>query len=73
MDKQLKLKELEEELTEMRRSNHSLWNNYGSELCAGEMFREEDKLQNQIDNLKKEINQELASKNIENPSRIVDD
>ena len=47
-----KLKNLEKELKELKRYNHDTWNTYGSELCAGDMIREEEKLEKKINNLK---------------------
>lgn len=62
MDKELTLKKLEANLAEMKRSNRSLWNSYGSELCAGAMIREEEELEKKIEKLEKEIIQETKLK-----------
>jgi LPS O-antigen subunit length determinant protein (WzzB/FepE family) len=81
------LKKLETELENMRESHHSSWEMYGSELCAGDMYRQEDELEKKIEKLKneekKKENEELETKsmildnlnssNFEDPSQIVDD
>jgi hypothetical protein len=46
------LEQLEKELKEMKESNRSMWNTYGSELCAGDMIRQEDELEMKILKLK---------------------
>ena len=46
------LEKLEQELTDLKESNKSLWDRYGSELCAGEMIAEETALQKKIEKLK---------------------
>jgi len=48
------LEELEKELEELRKSNHNSWMTYGSELCAGDMIGQEEKLEEQINKLKEE-------------------
>lgn len=46
------IKELEQELINLKELHKSIWNNYGSELCAGEMFNNERKLEKEIEELK---------------------
>ena len=53
-DKIKELDKLEDELKEMKRYHHDAWMSYGSELCAGDMIRQEDEL-------KKAISREDAS------------
>lgn len=50
--KEKTIEELEQELKEMKDSHRSLWDTYGSELCAGDMIRQEEKLENDIARLK---------------------
>ena len=52
MNTQIKI--LEKSLEKMRESNRSSWDTYGSELCAGEMIREERELEEKISKLKLE-------------------
>lgn len=52
---ELQIKEKEQALTSMRSYHMSLWNDYGSELCAGDMVKQERKLQEEIDELKKQL------------------
>ena len=49
-----KIKKLEKELEELKASNRSMWDTYGSELCAGAMINEEEKLEREIEKLKRE-------------------
>ena len=46
------LEELEKELAELKESHSSMWDTYGSELCAGDMIRQEEKLEKEIEKLK---------------------
>jgi hypothetical protein len=46
------IKQLEKELKEMKESHKSLWDTYGSELCAGDMIRQEKELEKEILKLK---------------------
>lgn len=46
------LEMLEKELEELRASNKSAWESYGSELCAGDMIAQERRLENLIKDLK---------------------
>jgi hypothetical protein len=46
------IEELEKELKEMKESHRSMWDTYGSELCAGDMIRQEEKLEKKIMKLK---------------------
>ena len=43
--------DLRKKLEEVKQDNKSAWNSYGSELCAGSMFDEEDEIKYQIDKL----------------------
>lgn len=49
--------EASNELVEMKKSNADAWNMYGSELCAGDMLEKERKIENKINQLKKEKNE----------------
>ena len=53
MSKRLEI--LEQSLAEVKRKNKSMWDTYGSELCAGEMIGEERALQEKINKLKEEL------------------
>jgi len=46
-----KLEQLKQELRELKESNKSIWEMYGSELCAGDMISKEQKLEEQIKKL----------------------
>lgn len=46
------IEQLEQELKEMKDSHRSLWDTYGSELCAGDMIRQEEELEKKILKLK---------------------
>lgn len=46
--------QIKNELAKLRAENASMWATYGSELCAGEMIREEKKLEEKLIQLKKE-------------------
>lgn len=46
------LQKLEKELEDLKESNLSSWNTYGSELCAGDMIRQERELEEKINELK---------------------
>jgi predicted secreted Zn-dependent protease len=47
----LEIDRLRKELSETRNSNENAWNAYGSELCAGEMKRNEEEIALQIGRL----------------------
>ena len=47
--------ELEQELGELKEYNRTLWNEYGSELCAGQMIKEVEALEERISKLKERI------------------
>ncbi len=49
-----KLKALEKELEELKRNNRTAWDMYGSELCAGDMLRKEEILEEKINKMKKD-------------------
>jgi len=59
MDK--RLEKLEQSLDDLRKSNRSAWNTYGSELCAGGMIAEEKVLEDEIANLKKELSKQITN------------
>ena len=63
MDKKQKLKKLEDELIKLRNLNKSSWDSYGSELCSGEMEKNENKLEEKIKQLKNEIVKEFFISN----------
>jgi ribosomal protein L29 len=46
------IKELEKELEELKESHRSMCDIYGSELCTGDMIRQEEKLKKKILKLK---------------------
>jgi hypothetical protein len=46
--KEKTIEELEQELEQMKSFHRSAWETYGSELCAGDMLRQEDELQKKI-------------------------
>jgi hypothetical protein len=52
MAKEKTIEELEKELTELKRYHRSISESYGSELCAGDMIRQEEELENKILRLK---------------------
>lgn len=62
------IEELEKELKELKESHRSMWDTYGSELCAGDMIQQEEKLEKEI--LKLKTKEEKIT--IEDPSQIVD-
>jgi len=66
MDKIEKIKKLEKELEDLKSFHQSAWDTYGSELCAGDMIRQEEKLEKKIEKLKKE-------NFFEDPKYIIDD
>jgi len=49
------INKLADKLAEIKRSNRSCWDSYGSELCAGEMIREEENIEKKIEKLRNEI------------------
>lgn len=63
--KEKTVEELEKELERMRESHRSLWDTYGSELCAGDMIRQEKNLESEIEKLKNRVK--------EDPKQIIDD
>lgn len=44
--------ELEKELLELKGYHMDIWNIYGSELCAGDMIKQEENLEREIAKLK---------------------
>lgn len=47
-----KILELEQQLSELKEMHAAQWYNYGSELCSGDMIKKEEKLENEINDLK---------------------
>ena len=66
------LKDLEKELENMKSYHGDIWNTYGSELCAGDMIRKEEKLEKEIAKLKNEDEEDDVPFYSEDPSQIVD-
>jgi hypothetical protein len=62
------IEKLEQELAGLRKYHRDAWDMYGSELCAGDMTRKEERLEKQIVDLKKKQNLY-----IEDPKYIIDD
>lgn len=62
-----KIKALEEELEKMKEYHKSLWYDYGSELCGGDMIRQEEELEKKIEKLREEGIKK------EDPKYIIDD
>jgi len=52
MEKEKELLKLEEDLKKLRQNNYDIAMMYGSELCAGDMFRQEKILEDKIQKLK---------------------
>jgi len=78
MAKEKTIEELEKELEELKATHRSLWDTYGSELCAGDMIRQEEKLEKEILKLKTIKKWEDSGlleglKPKEDPSQIIDD
>jgi hypothetical protein len=46
-----KIEKLKQELADLKTTNLSLWEMYGSELCVGSMLDEEKSIENKIKNL----------------------
>jgi hypothetical protein len=63
------VKELEKELADLRDYNRSAWDVYGSELCAGDMIAQEERLEKQIAKQKEED----EVRYIEDVSQVIDD
>ena len=57
MTPEQEIKKLEKELQDLKASNRSMWDSYGSELCAGAMINEEEKLEKEIERLKAKQNE----------------
>ena len=67
MEKKLEI--LEKALEDMRSTHRSSWDIYGSELCAGDMIRQEEELEKKIQKLKESETPKL----VEDPKQIIDD
>lgn len=50
------VEQVEKELIDLREYHKSIWNSYGSELCAGDMIAQEEKLEKEIAKLKDKQN-----------------
>jgi putative protein kinase ArgK-like GTPase of G3E family len=48
MNNKKTIEELEKELEDLKASHRSQWDTYGSELCAGDMIAQEEKLEKEI-------------------------
>ena len=46
------IEQLEKELEDLKTSHRSQWDTYGSELCAGDMIRQEEELEKKIRKMK---------------------
>ena len=57
MTTEQEIKKLEKELQDLKASNRSMWDSYGSELCAGAMINEEEQLEKEIERLKIKLNE----------------
>jgi len=55
MTKESKIKKLESDLEILKRYNSVIFETYGSELCAGDMIKKEEELENKIKKLKENI------------------
>lgn len=49
-----KIENLKSELSQLKKDHSLSWETYGSELCAGDMFRIEEELENKIKGLENE-------------------
>jgi len=52
--KEEKIEDLKSELSQLKKDHSLSWETYGSELCAGDMFRIEEELENKIKELENE-------------------
>jgi hypothetical protein len=55
-NKKEELLKLQSELNTLRQNNYDIAMVYGSELCAGDMFRKEKVIEDKIIKLEKELN-----------------
>jgi len=62
------IEELEKELSNLKDHHKSAWDTYGSELCAGDMIAQEEKLEKEI----KKLKAEKEASSIEVASQIID-
>lgn len=49
--KSQQIEDLKKQLSDLRRDNLNAWETYGSEICAGELIRQEEELENKIKQL----------------------
>lgn len=59
----IKLSKLKNELSTMQKYHSSLWDTYGSELCAGDMSNKEKQLEKKISNIESKIRNITVEKN----------
>lgn len=58
MSKKAQLKQLKQRLVNLKAENLASWQYYGSELCTGDLIRQESNLQLEILKLEEEIKNE---------------
>lgn len=63
-----KLESIKKSLENLKRHHRDSWDIYGSELCAGDMIRQEEELEKEIAKLEKE-----EKSYIEDPKYVIDD
>ena len=66
--KEKSIEELEKELDELQKYHKSAWEDYGSELCAGDMIAQEERLEKEI----KKLKAEKEERYIEDVSQVID-
>lgn len=62
------LDNLKKALDNLKQNHRDCWDIYGSELCAGDMIRQEEELEKEIKKLEKE-----EKSYIEDPKYVIDD
>ncbi|MFA5207239.1 MAG: hypothetical protein WC428_00915 [Candidatus Paceibacterota bacterium] len=68
------IEQFEKELEDLKASHRSQWDTYGSELCAGDMIRQEEKIEKEIAKLKEiqETELKFAVFDALNPNKMED-
>jgi hypothetical protein len=68
------IEQFEKELEDLKASHRSQWDTYGSELCAGDMIRQEEKIEKEIAKLKEiqETELKFAVFDVLNPNKMED-
>jgi len=68
------IEQFEKELEDLKASHRSQWDIYGSELCAGDMIRQEEKIEKEIAKLKEiqETELKFAVFDVLNPNKMED-